>query len=724
MKKKRSILVKQLDITDCGAACLSSISAYYGHHRSVSLIRSEAGTDKNGTSLLGLVKAAEKIGFQSSAVKIEDKKLIKEDLPAIAHLKIKEVWFHFVVIYSLNEHTVTIMDPAKGKLERISMAEFKKNWTGILLLLKPGERFTKTEASINPHKRIISIIKPHRKSLFKVMAGAIFYSAAGITTAIYIEKLADTIIPSENTNQLHLFSLSLLFIFSLKILVGFLKNHLLLKTGRMIDSGLIQGFNHHVLHLPFHFFQSMKSGEILTRISDAIKIRSFINSMVQEISVNSLIVCITVTMMFLYSTILGLTVLISIPLYLLLYQFLNNTNKKYLKKTMEFGAELESNMVETVKGIKTIKAFNMERATENKLESSSTKLLNSIFKTSKDYLITSSGAEFISSLFLLVILWLGSYQVITQKISYGELFSFYSLYSYMSSPLIHLILSNRGIQDAKIAADRLFQIMDLEKEKNNLMKKNWQKKDRVNIKLKNISFAYPGKQELFRNMTFECHTGTMNAIVGESGSGKSSLISLILNFYLPEKGDIFYNNEVHHHLSPNHIRSFSSYVPQEVRLFFGTLGENISLEKKWNPQKIEKSIKKAGLTDLINKLPQGIHTFISEDGNNISGGERQKVALARAIYKNAPLLLLDEPSSNMDTRSEQNLLMLLDELKKEGKTIIIAAHNLSIIQKAEQILVLQEGNIIESGSHTELLAKDTKYREMWHSQKQEKIFRH
>ncbi len=721
MRKRKDILVKQLDITDCGAACLASVSAYYGHLRPISLIRADAGTDKNGTTLLGLVKAAEKIGFTTSAVKVSDKKLVKEDTPAIAHLKIKDIWFHFVVIYALKEDEVTLMDPAKGKLEKINIEELRKNWTGVLLLLEPGERFKKKKSYIPPHKRIISIIKPHRKSLLKVMSGAIIYSATGIATAIYIKKLTDTIIPSGNISNLNLFSLFLILIISLRILVGFLKNYLLIQTGKKIDSGLIHGYNRHVLNLPFNFFQSMKTGEILTRISDAIKIRSFINSIVQEISVNSLIVAITISMMFMYSPLLGLVVILSVPFYLLLYLFLNNTNKKYLRKTMEHGAEMESQMVETVKGIKTIKAFNIETNAEKKLSFSCTNLLNTIFKTSKDYIITSSGAEFISSLCLITILWLGSYQVITEKISYGELFSFYSLYTYMSSPLINLILSNRGIQDAKIAADRLFQIMDLEKEeKDNNNSKQTEIKP-VKIEMKNISFAYPGKQELFKKLSFNCHPGTLNALVGESGSGKSTLISLILKFHEPEFGQILYNDKVHHDLTSGYIRSLASYVPQEVRLFSGSLGENISLEMQWDKDKIKQCIAQTGLAELINKLPEGVNTYISEDGNNFSGGEKQKIALTRALYKNSPLILLDEPSSSMDIKSERQLFVLLENLKKEGKTIIIAAHKLSMIQNADQILVLKEGKIVESGSHIDLLSKNRIYREIWNYQNQVQV---
>lgn len=722
MKKKKAIHVKQLDITDCGVACLASISAYYGHLRPVSRIRAEAGTDKNGTTLLGLVKAAEKIGLIASPVKVEDKTLINEDAPAIAHLKIRDIWFHFVVIYSVNKTEVTIMDPSKGKVEKVSIEEFKNNWTGILLLLKPGETFNKEKNIISYRRRIMSIIKPHRKSLLKVMLGAFIYSGLGITTAIYIEKLADTIIPSENTINLGFFSILLIVIISLRILTGFLKNHLLIRTGKQIDSDLILAYNRQVLNLPLNFSQSLKTGEILTRISDAIKIRGFINSVVQEISVNSLIVLVTLSMMFLYSPVLSLTVILSVPFYILLYLFLNNTNKKYLRKTMEFSAEMESLMVETVKGIKTIKAFNTENEAEKKLSSSCQNLLNTIFKTSRDYIITSGGAEFVSSLCLLSILWIGSYHVIIQKITYGELFSFYALYTYLSSPLINLILSNRGIQDAKIATDRLFQIMDLETEKNNVNKNAALKIERVDLEMRNISFAYPGKLNLFKDLSLKCHSGTLNAVVGESGSGKSTLISLILRFYLPEAGEILFNETLYDQLSAEQIRSLASYVPQEVRLFSGSLSENISLEKGWEKEKIDRCIEKAGLKDLIKKLPEGLNTIISEDGNNFSGGERQKIALARAIYKNAPVFLLDEPSSSMDIQSERQLFILLEELKEEGKTIIIAAHKLSMIQNADQIFVLKEGEIAESGSHVELISKNTKYREIWNYQSQVKIF--
>ncbi len=722
MKNSGYKSVKQLDITDCGAACLASVSAFYGHTRPVSLIRAEAGTDMNGTSLLGLVRAAEKIGFIASPVKVPEKVMINDDLPAIAHLNIKKMWFHFVVIYSVDEENYTIMDPAKGKIEKVKREEFNQEWTSVLLILKPGKNFTQEKNYIPVYKRIIDIVSPHKTELIKVMAGAILYSGLGITTALYIEILTDRIIPEGNISHLNLISLILVFFILVRIMVGFLKNLILIKTGQKIDSRLIHDYNRHILELPLSFFQSMKTGEILTRISDAIKIRSFINSVVQEISVNILIVFITLTIMFFYSPLLCLLVLSSVPFYLILYKFLNRTNKKFLRKTMELSAEMESQMVETVKGINIIKAFNTEKSHNLKLSNIIKDLLGTIFKTSKDYTITSSGSELISTVWLLASLWSGAYLIISGKMTYGELFSFYSLYAYLSAPLMNLILSNRGIQDAKIATERLFQIMDLPTENNITEKKIWNGNDKIHLIVKNLSFGFPGKLELLEDISFSCKPGTITAIVGESGSGKSTLIALMLKFFLPSEGEIIFNTRSCKDLSTSEIRSSISYVPQVVKLFSGTLGENICLQDSmYDPGEMEYCLKATALDQLIKKLPQGIDTHISEDGNNFSGGEKQKIALARALYKNSPLVILDEPSSSMDIHSEKKLLALLNELKKEGKTIIIAAHKLSMIQYADQIMVLKNGKITESGLHSVLINSNGNYSQLWNYQKNEDL---
>ena len=715
--KTKNLLIRQLDITDCGAACLASVFAYYGYFKPLSVLRFEAGTGKDGTSLLGMSDTAVKNGFDPLPVKVVDKFLNPGDIPAIAHLNVNGKWFHFVVVYEIRQHDYIIMDPAIGRMKKISKTEFEKNWTGILLLLKPGGEFKKLNQVKSVHSRIFDIIRQHKRSLFKAFSGAVIFSLLGISTAFYIELLTDRIIPDGSVTSLHNYSIFLGLIIILRVMTGYLKSILLIKTGQQIDSDLINNYNQHLLSLPVIFFQSMKTGEILTRINDAIKIRNFINSTVQEIMVNSLIVVITLSMMVYYSPWLSSILIASIPFYLLIFRFLNTSNRKYLRKTMEFGAEMESQLVETIKGVNTIKAFTNERLFNQKLRKTCRNLLYSIFRTSRDFTISSHMSDLVSALWLLMILWAGAREVMLGRMTYGELFSFYSLYAYLSSPLIRLILSNRGIQDAKIATERLFQVMDLAEEEMHLKIQDIKSPHKISIEAKNLSFRYPGKKELLRGISFICEPGTITAIAGESGSGKSTLLSILLKFYSPESGSILINGTALDKIAPSLLRQKISYVPQSVELFSGSLGYNISFESgTWDEGRMHRCMELSGLNSIIKTLTMGLDTHISEDGNNFSGGEKQKIALARALYKEAGLIFLDEPSSSMDIQSEIHLIKLLDLLKNEGKTILLVAHKLTLIRSADQILVLKNGSIVEKGRHETLLESKGIYHHLWKSQ--------
>lgn len=713
------ILVRQHDLSDCGPACLVSVFAYYGLLKPISRVRFESGTSKNGTSLLGLKNAAAKEGFKTRPVKISDKDINGDDLPAIAHLNIHNQWYHFAVIYKKTSEGYLIMDPATGKLEEKNREEFNSVWTGILLILKPGKNFKKKTLQITTRRRFYSLLKSHKRALLKAVSGAIIYSILGVSTAKYIEYITDTVIPSGKLSLLNLSSIVIIAILILRILTGYFKNMVIIKSGRQIDSDLINNYNRHILNLPVAFFESMKTGEILTRINDAIKIRAFINSIAQEVIVNIIIVIVTISLMFSYSVKMSLILLFSVPGFLLVYKFLKNINRKHLRKSMELGAELESKLVETIKGVSTIKAFTYEYLFYGKLFHTCKKLLSTIFKTSRGYTAAAHLSELISSIWLILIIWAGSKQIINEKMSYGELFSFYSLYSYLSGPLISLILSGRGIEDARIAADRLFQIMDLEVEASLDDKSKDEITDKVSIEAKDLSFAYPGKLNILNDVSFRCESGSINALIGESGSGKSTLISLLMRFHRSQSGEIFFNQNKSASLDNQSLRRMISWIPQNINLFSGTLRYNICFRDEGVlAEKLENAIYLSGLGETFNKLKLGPDTYVSEDGNNFSGGEKQKIALARAIYADRPIFLLDEPSSSMDQKAERQLITALKKLRDDGKTILLVAHKLSLVSSADQILVLDEGRIVEKGQHNSLIEKQGVYYKIWQNQNQ------
>ena len=344
------ITIKQHDITDCGAACLASISSHYNLQLPISRIRQYAGTDKKGTNVLGLIEASEKLGFEAKGVRGELDSLFKIPKPAIAHIIVQEQLHHYVVIYEVTKEYIKIMDPGDGKIHKKAHKEFIKEWTGVLVLLLPKEEFTPTNEKVSVLKRFWFLLKPHKFALLQALIGAIIYTLLGFSTSIYIQKITDYVLVGGNTKLLNLLSVIMLILLVLQIIIGVFKDVFLIKSGQQIDARLILGYYKHLLKLPQQFFDTMRVGEIISRINDAVKIRAFINDVSLSLTANILILFFSFGIMFLYYSKLALIMLLVIPLYLVVYVIVNKLNKKTERKIMESSAELESQLVQSLNG--------------------------------------------------------------------------------------------------------------------------------------------------------------------------------------------------------------------------------------------------------------------------------------------------------------------------------------------------------------------------------------
>lgn len=711
-----SIKIKQRDITDCGAACIASVAANYKLKLPVSRIRQIAGTDKKGTNVLGLIKAAEKLGFTAKGVKGGVDALPKIPLPAIAHVIVNKVLAHYVVIYSVKGNKIEYMDPADGQLHKIEIAKFEKMWTGVLVLLIPSEEFIAKNDKVSNFSRFIFLLKPHKSVLTQALFGAIIYTVLGLSTAIYIQKITDNVLVNGNTKLLNLLSLGMIVILLLQIFIGAAKSVFMLKTGQKIDAQLILGYYKHLLKLPQQFFDTMRVGEIVSRIGDAVKIRAFINDTVISLIVNVFIVFFSFSLMFIYSWKLAFIMAAIVPLYAIIYFITNKLNKKRERKLMENAAELESQLVESLNSVRTIKQFGIEEFANIKTETRFIKLLKTVYKSGINSLFTGTSTEFLSRIFTIILLWTGSYFVINQEITPGELLSFYAIIGYFTSPAAGLIGMNKVIQNALIAADRLFEIMDLERESEE--NKIELKKELIgNIVFENITFSYGTRVDVFDSFNLQIKKGELTAIIGESGSGKTTLASLLLKLYPISSGRIFIGDHNIDYFTNYSLRQIISSVPQQLNLFAGNVIENIALgEFNPNMEHILEICKTLGMINFIEKLPAGFNTYIGENGATLSGGQKQRLAIARALYKNPEILILDEATSSLDSESESFVQQTIQTLKNEGKTILIIAHRLSTVVNADKIVVLENGKLIEEGSHDKLYEKRTKYYELWQRQ--------
>ena len=715
-KQPMPVKVKQRDITDCGAACLASVASHYKLQIPVARIRQLAGTDKKGTNILGLVEASKKIGFLAKGVRGEFESLFKIPKPAIAHVVLENGLHHFVVITVTSSKQITVMDPADGNLHNITHEAFRKQWSGVLVLLVPGEEFCAANQKIPVTLRFWQLLRPNKGVLLQALAGAILFSVLGLSTAIFVGKLVDNVIPSGNANLLNLMGLAMIVIIMIRVLLSTFQWLFVLKTGQKIDAGLILGYYRHLIRLPQTFFDNMRTGEIISRIGDAVKIRTFINDVSINLIVSFLILIVSFALMFSYYWKLALVVLLVIPFYAVIYVVYDRLNRKVQRKVMERAADLESQLVESLSSVATLKKFALEEVASLKTEMKFVDLLGTAYKSGLNNIFSSASSGFITQLFTLIVLWVGAGFVLSNSITPGELLSFYAVIGYFTAPVSDIIGFNRNLQDALIAADRLFEIFDLEsEEKEGLISLSAEMTG--DIEFRDVGFRYGTRVDVFDSLNLVIAAGKITAITGESGSGKTTLASLIQNIYPVKSGKIYLGDHDIRRFNTNSLRRIISVVPQKIDLFTGTVIDNIALDDfSADTERILDICNKLGMTDFIDQLPGGFNTFLGENGVSLSGGQKQRIAIARALYRDPEILILDEATSSLDSVAESYVKKTLELFRESGKTAIVIAHRLSTISMADKVIVLDQGKVIQEGEFNELINSGGPFRSMWGKQ--------
>ncbi len=711
---RKSCLVKQRDLTDCGAACIASIATYYKLYLPIARIRQYAGTDTHGTNILGLTEALTAVGFQAKAAKGKMDSLAKIPLPAILHLQLPNGWLHYVVLYKINKNYVKFMDPADGKIHKQSLTDFDKVWTKVLVLALPDINFTAENKKTSHFKRFWILFKPQKSLLIAAFIGAIITTILGLSTSIYVQKIIDFVIPQENIPLLNLLSCGMLLIVVLQLFLGIFKSILVLIAGQYLDVRLIMGYYRHILQLPLQFFDTMRVGEIVSRLNDAVKIRFFINEVAMQILVDILVLGFSISLMFFYSWKLALVMMTILPIYIFLNVILHYIQKKWQRKLMEEGAELEAQLVESLQTIGTIKRFYLEEFTNTKTENRFIILLRSIFISTKKQLYLLSAGSFFTQVYTIIILWAGSYWVIKHYLTPGQLLSFYALIGYLTGPASNLLNANKSIQESLIAADRLFEIIDLEIEKTNVASQTIPIKDITKISFEKVHFRYGTRNAVLNNFSLALDLPCYIAIVGESGCGKSTIAALLQNLYPIKDGKINFNETNVNLIKKTDVQNLVVSVPQKTDLFLGNIIQNIALgEYEPDFQLIQEICRRLDLERFIESLPQSYATIINEQGLNLSGGQRQRLAIARALYKQPKVLILDEATSQLDVISEQKVLDTLQWYNSIGNSIIMITHRLSTVKQVAEILVMDNGQVISKGDHSYLMQHCEKYQSFW-----------
>ncbi len=713
--------IKQHDITDCGAACLATICKQNGYKIGITRIREVAGTDKQGTNVYGVIKAAEQLGFSTKGVKGNKDAFFSEfPLPCIAHVIVDGNLLHYVVIHKITKKHVIIADPGLG-IVKLKPKEFfgevhdegkppKYQWSGVLILLVKNETFKKGDETKGLFSRFFHLLLPQKKLLLHIFVASLVYTILGITGAFYFKELIDSILSDGLRKTLMTLSIGVILLNIFKVILNAFRSHLLLYLSQKLDIALLLGYYHHVIELPMNFFGTRKVGEIISRFNDAGKVRDAISGATLTIMIDTIMAVAGAIILYLQNAkLFGITIIIVI-LYGIIVVCFHKWYEKFNRKQMEDNAQLTSYMVESLNGIQTVKAYNAERKVNRETEIKFVRLLRSIFDLTWVSNLQSSLKIFIESIGGIVILWAGGVSVINGEMTIGSLITFNSLLTYFLDPVKNLINLQPQMQTAVVAADRLGEILDLETEKTNAEYRKLSPASLAgDIEIKNLNFRYGTRKLVLEDINLKIEKGQKIAFVGESGSGKTTLSKLLLHLYAPESGDILINENNIEDIRLETLRERIAYIPQETFLFSGSIFENLTLglDDATMDDIIEAS-KMAQAHDFINELPLRYETRMEENGTNLSGGQRQRLAIARAMLKKPDILIFDEATSNLDAITERALDRTIHEFAKNMTTIFIA-HRLSTIKNSDRIYVMDKGKIVEYGTHRELIALGGKY---------------
>ena len=703
-KKYYSVL--QRDETDCGPACVLTVAKQYKSNFSVAKLRDVMGTDKNGTNIVGILKGLEYSGFDSKAVKVEDRKIDNSvSFPLIAHIQTKENLLHYVVVHNVTKKSIIISDPAIG-IKKYTHEKFSEIWTGILILIDPKKNFEKRNENDNSLMRFFYVLKNQKSLLWNIFLTSMLYTFLGIISSFYFKFLVDYVLKDKLVTTLNILIIGVIMLEIIKIFLSIFRGFLLMFLGQRIDVSILFGYYNHMIRLPMKFFSSRKAGEIISRFSDADNINDTVAETVLSLMLDVIMSVVGGIIVYFQNQYLFFISVVLLLLYTIIVFSFKGILKKVNREVLENNSQMTSLVIQSINGIETIKTYNLEKRIQDETEFKYLKVLKSSLKRTKIGIFLGTLSEIVELLGNMAIIWIGSMQVINGKLTLGEMMVFNTLLGYFTEPVKNLIGLQPTIQTAMVSADRLGEVIDLDIE---------QKDERIipdnlkgDIEIKNLDFRYGTREQILKNINMKIKKGEKIALVGESGSGKTTLAKLFLKFFDFEKGEININDFNIKDIDITFLREKISYISQDIFLFNNTIKENLMLNETIKMEEVIEMNKKINAYDFINQLPQRFNYVIEENGANLSMGQKQRLSILRALLKKPDILIMDEATSNLDTITENIIQNTLNNLDME-MTIIIIAHRLSTIRMCDRIYVLDKGEIIESGTHEELVNMKGKY---------------
>lgn len=697
----------QQSAADCGSACLVMIGNYWGKHFSINRLRDMTNVNRSGASLKAMATAAENLGFATRPVKATLDKLAEQPLPAIVHWEGN----HFIVVYEITKKRVIVCDPALGQ-RSLTKAEFQAGWSGYALLLEPTALLKNTKNESTSFWKFFELIKPHYRALLEIFAASILIQIFGLVTPVFTQLLLDRVLVQRSVTTLNAIGLGMIVFGLFGVAVNALRQYLLFHTANRVSIALLVGFIKHTFRLPLSYFESRFVGDIVSRIQENQKIQQFLTGQTLSILLDMLTLVVYLGLMFSYSWRMSLFVLCTVPPFFILALASTNILRRISREIFNAGAKEQSYLIESLSGIRTVRSLSIEQTVRWRWE----ELLNDLIKKGFNAQIIGNQLQIISGVIQTFVntalLWYGATQVINGELTIGQLVAFNMLVGNVLSPFQRLSMLWNQLQEIVISTERINDVLEAEPEEDLETKpRKSLGKLRGHISFQNVTFRYHSESEtnVLENLNFEIQPEQMVAVVGRSGSGKTTLSKLILGLYPPTDGKLLIDGRDISSVSLRSLRSQIGVVDQDTFLFGGTIRENIAIAyPNASSEEIIQAAKYAGADEFIQKLPMGYESQIGESGGMLSGGQRQRLAIARALLGNPRLLLFDEATSHLDSESER---IIQNNLKTilQGRTSVIIAHRLSTVRNADLILVLDQGVLVESGTHDELITKKGHY---------------
>jgi subfamily B ATP-binding cassette protein HlyB/CyaB len=708
---RRFAWIPQAEEMDCGAACLAMICKHYGIGLTLGKLRELANVTTQGATLESLARTGESIGFTTRGMQCTFEALRGFELPFIVHWE----GYHYVVVYGVSSSQVWVADPAAG-FRKFSIEEFERGWNGTCLTFTRRHDVAPAGAGQTPWVRFARYLLPHKKILLHLFMATFVIQMLGIVPPMIIQNILDGVIVHQNASLLHLLIVGLIISSLFTQLTSTIRAALGNFMVRKLDFTMMSQFFRHTLSLPYSFFAKRKTGDIFARFQENQTIRAFLTESTITTVLNLLMIFIYFTVLFLYNVKLTLLLIGFVIPILSLTVIVTPRVKKYAREVFGAMTDSRSYLMEALGGAETVKGMGIERPVRLKWETKYAKALEVQYRAQSFNIGVGFVGQLLNAATTIAILWVGAGLVLDRELTIGQLIAFNSLMGSVLAPLMGLVGLWSLLNDASVAMERLGDVLDLEPEQKpeELASRVAIPELRGEVRFDSVYFRYGGDDTAYvlENISVDIRPGELVAIVGRSGSGKTTLAKLLVGFYPPTEGRLTVDGYDIGVVDKEYYRAQIGYVMQTNLLFSGTIAENIAGgSDEPDRRRIEEVAKKADAHGFISKMPLGYQQVVGERGMGLSGGQIQRLCIARALYRDPRLLVFDEATSALDSQSESEIIANMNDILK-GRTAVVIAHRLSTIMRADKILVLYEGKIIEQGKHDELVERRGMYYEL------------